>query len=125
MKTNLPSANVTVENPYEIDVLKKIEQYEEQQNDIHRNVLYLTEMMKALQEQSAAQEKKIIVEQRQAALNIQITIRRVEYKLREEAEDLWNQKSEEERFQRIGLFRGKIERLEKKNGSLKGILLKI
>jgi DNA-binding transcriptional MerR regulator len=116
---NPPSTNVTVEKPYNINVLEKMERYEEQQNDIHRNVLQLTEMMKALQEQSAAQEKKMILEQRQAALDIQITIRRVEYKLREEAEELWNQKTEEERFQRIGLFRKKIERLEQKEQFIK------
>jgi DNA-binding transcriptional MerR regulator len=119
VKSNLPSTNVTAENPYEIDVLEKIERYEEQQNDIHRNVLHLTELMKALQEQSVAQEKKMIVEQKQAALNIQITLRRLEYKLREEAEDLWNQKSEEERFQRIGFLRRKIERLEEKERFIK------
>lgn len=61
----------------------------------------------------------MIVEQRQAALNIQITLRRLEYKLREEAEDLWNQKSKEERFQRIGFLRRKIERFEEKERFIK------
>jgi hypothetical protein len=57
-ENSLPSTSVTVEKPSNINVLDIIERYEEQQNDMHRNVLQLTEMMKAFQEQSAAQEKR-------------------------------------------------------------------
>lgn len=80
-----------------------------------RNEKVMSEAMStitSLQKQIHDKEEESKQHQRAAALDAQITLRRVEMRLRAEAKQKWQEKDESERFKRV-LFR-KIERTEEK-----------
>lgn len=108
MEKEPPSNSVSFVKASQINDSSENERYFEQQNDLMRNVENVAEMVIAvkeitegLQQQVATlteENQSLKTQSRDAYITDFITVRRVENKLSQEAERLWEQQSEAKRF---------------------------